>query len=93
MKIAEKQYISGQQQRQIPKEYLEIAKSMDTQFSEHLFQEMEKSVQREEEHSTAQDIYSSLLNHERAKALASKNEGKGIQKLVLDEILPKQYHR
>ncbi len=79
--------------RQVPKEYLEVAKGMDAQFMEHLFQEMEKTVPHEEQESTAQEIYRSLLNHERAKTIAERNEGQGIQKLILDEIAPKQQRR
>ncbi|MBL7664174.1 MAG: rod-binding protein [Bacteriovoracaceae bacterium] len=74
---------------QARKPYEQVAEAMDTQFSEHLIQEMRKSVQQETPDSTALNYYNSVMDHERAKLMAKDpNGGLGIKKLILEQILP-----
>lgn len=74
--------------RKIPKELAEIAKGMESQFYDLLFQEMEKSIDRAEEKAPADDYYQSLLRQERVEAITSKNQGTGIQKIIIDKFAP-----
>ncbi len=76
-------------QRKTPQDpYKKVARNMETQFLQHMLQEMQKTVHKDKEDSTQTKYYNSLLNYEHAKVMAEKNEGKGIQKLILDQIMP-----
>lgn len=84
--------ISNQQNSQerpdpIRKKYEEVAEGFEAQFIDHLFTEMEKSVDRQDPMGQAEGIYSSFLNFERAQ-IASKQNGLGLKKLILDQIYP-----
>ena len=77
----------GGQAAQVPKPYLDVAKGMESQFARYMFEQMRKTVP-ESEQSTAQDFYNSMLDDERARLLAQRNEGKGLQRLILEQIYP-----
>ena len=48
----------------------------------------EKSIDRAEEKAPADDYYQSLLRQERVEAITSKNQGTGIQKIIIDKFAP-----
>lgn len=70
------------------KPYIEVAEGMETQFANQLISQMRASVPRENEPSSAQKFYESLMDHEHAAALAKSDSGLGIKRLLLDQIVP-----
>jgi len=72
----------------IPTAYKNIATGMERQFLEYMLEKM-KSTISDEEPSTAQNYYDGLQTSEQAKVLAEKNEGMGIQEMILNQIYPK----
>ena len=72
----------------IPEPHKKVAKGMEERFLLHMIKQMKKSVQKSEADSTASDFYNSQLDSERAKILAEKEGGVGIQKLILNQIYP-----
>ena len=72
----------------IPRPYKKIAKDMEKQFLNFMVHQMEKSIESSENNSS-QKYYQSLLTSERTDAMAQKNQGLGLQKVILDQIYPK----
>ncbi len=77
--------------RKIPKEYLEIAEGMESQFVDMLFNEMNKSIARENPESSAESYYNSLINYERAQTAAKTGDGIGLKKVSHKGCLPTVY--
>ncbi len=73
----------------IPKQYQEVAESMEQQFAEYMLQQMNRTVGEEDEGSGGMDYYKSLQTSERAKAMAQQNN-LGLQEMILDQIYPKR---
>ena len=73
--------------KNVPKEYLKVAEGMEAQFTNHLLNEMRKTV-KHSTNSPAERIYRSMLDQERAKMMAETNTGIGIKDTVLREIYP-----
>jgi len=76
--------------RYVPEEYKKVAKDLESQFSELMLNEMNKTAEPAEEASTAENIYSELLTTERSKALSENKGGLGLQNMILDQIYPKR---
>ena len=74
----------------IPKPYLDIAKGMEQQYMDFLIAQMRKSIPQQEDDSTSMGYYKSLLDSEFSKIMAAKNEGKGLQKIILDQVYPEK---
>lgn len=73
----------------IPKEYLDVADGMETQFINHMLNEMRKTVNTAEKDSNASEYYKSLMDFERAKIMAKTENGIGLKEVILDQIYPK----
>lgn len=73
----------------IPKPYLDVAKGMEAQFTNHLLNQMRKTVPSTKPESQAEKIYKSMLDSERSKLMAASESGVGVKDLVLDQIYPK----
>lgn len=72
----------------IPDPYKKIAKGMEKQFAEFMISQMEKSTGSKAKDSASQ-YYKSLMTSERAEVMASKDQGMGLQQVILDQIYPK----
>lgn len=70
------------------KPYEEIAEGMEANFTQHLLQEMKKTVPKDSPDSAPMDYYNSLLDSERAEIMAKSESGIGIKKIILDQIVP-----
>ena len=70
------------------KPYVDVAEGMETQFTNHMIEQMRRTVPRENELSTAESYYESLMDHERAKSMAQSDSGLGLKKVILDQIVP-----
>ena len=68
--------------------YLKVAKGMDANFLNFLITKMRESIDKEKDDGQEVKYYTSLLDHEYAKLMAEQNEGKGVQEIILDQILP-----
>lgn len=73
----------------IPKAYMKVAKGMETQFVNHMYNELRKSVNKETPESQSEQYYKSMQNYERAKMLSNTDNGIGLKDMILDEIYPK----
>lgn len=75
----------------IPKQYKEVAASMEQQFAEMMIEQMSRTVDEAEssEGGMGMDYYKSLEKTERAKALTEQNN-LGLQNMILDQIYPKR---
>lgn len=74
----------------IPKQYQEVAESMEQQFAEFMLNQMNKAVEENEtEGPGGMDYYKSLQTTERAKMMAKQNN-LGLQNVILDQIYPKR---
>jgi Rod binding domain-containing protein len=70
------------------KPYVDVAEGMETQFSNHMIEQMRKSIPREKELSSAESYYESLMDNERAKSMAQSDTGLGLKRVILDQIVP-----
>ncbi len=70
------------------KPYVELAEGMETQFASHMIEQMRRTIPRDEEPSSAQRYYESLMDQEHAQALAKSDTGLGLKRVVLEQILP-----
>ena len=74
----------------IPKEFKQIAKSMEQQFIEHMLQQMEKTSGSNTE-STADNYYKGLQRTERAEIFSQLSGEGSLKDLILDQIYPEKY--
>lgn len=72
----------------IPKEYIEVAEAMESQFAGHLLAQMKKSINKENPESGAMGYYNSLIDQERAKLMSKGDSALGLKKVILDQIYP-----
>lgn len=78
----------GLKYKNLPKAYLDIAEGMETQFINHMMNEMRKTVHTQTPDSSANQYYKSLLDHERSKIMAATDNGIGLKEIILDQIVP-----
>jgi Rod binding domain-containing protein len=71
----------------IPKVYKNIAEGMERQFLQYMLEKM-KDTAKTENQDSATKYYNSLMNNEHAKAMAKKDGGLGLQKMILQQIYP-----
>ncbi len=77
--------------RFIPDEYKSVADGMEQQFAQIVFGEMNKTVEKTAEESTAEQYYNSLLLEQQSKATAQDpSGGLGIKRAILDQIYPER---
>ena len=72
----------------IPAAYRNVAKGMEQQFIRFMIEQMKKTVDTANPESSALKFYQSLLSDRYADIMANKNSGKGLQKVILDQIYP-----
>lgn len=72
----------------VPKQYHDIAQGMETQFINHMMNEMNKTVKSDKPDSHASQYYKGLLDHERSKIMAATENGIGLKDIILDQIVP-----
>ena len=67
----------------IPKQYQDVAESMETQFAETMVKQMNQTIDEEPGEDSGMDFYKSLQTTERAKMMAKQNN-LGLQNVILD---------
>ena len=75
--------------RFIPEPFKKVARGMEEQFINYMLGQMNKSVDKAKDASSAMDYYNSLQDNERSKILANKDGGLGLQKVILNQMYPK----
>ncbi len=70
----------------VPKNVMEVAEGMESQFTNHLLREMKKVSGQKL--GPAENIYQSMLDSERSKMMAKSNSGLGIKDVVIRELYP-----
>ena len=80
--------IVNEKYKNVPKPYLDVAEGMESQFTNHLLNEMRKTVHSSTPESSASRVYKSLLDQERADMMAKSDSGVGVKDVVLEQILP-----
>jgi Rod binding domain-containing protein len=74
----------------IPKEFKEVASSMEKQFIEHMLEQMEKTTGQKEE-STANNYYKGLQRTERSEIISNLSAEGSLKELILDQIYPQKF--
>lgn len=90
-KIAQPQISQFQQVNKrphVPKPYQDVAEGFETQFANHLITEMRKTINKSKPSSSAEKIYESMQDYERAKIIAQSEPGLGVKEVILDQIYP-----
>lgn len=78
----------AESKQQMMKQLKEVANGMEEQFANMLVKEMKKSIDKNEEGSTAMQIYESMLDQEYARILA--DQGKlGLSEVIIKQLAPK----
>lgn len=73
----------------IPKQFQEVAESMESQFAEAMLKQMNQTIDETPGEDSGMDFYKSLQTSERAKMM-SKQNNLGLQNIILDQIYPKR---
>jgi Rod binding domain-containing protein len=74
----------------VPSAYKKVAGDLESQFNEFMLEQMSRTVDHNEEASTAESYYDNLLTSERAKTMSSSDKGIGLKKIILDQIYPQR---
>ncbi len=84
------EYKAVDDRKYIPKQYQEVAESMEAQFAETMLKQMNQTIDETPgEDAGGMDYYKSLQTTERAKMM-SKQNNLGLQNVILDQIYPKR---
>lgn len=73
----------------IPKQFKEVAESMESQFAETMVKQMNQTIDENPGEDSGMEYYKSLQTSERAKMMAKQNN-LGLQNVILDQIYPKR---
>ncbi|MFA6237113.1 MAG: hypothetical protein WC635_07285 [Bacteriovorax sp.] len=73
----------------IPKQFQEVAESMESQFAETMVKQMNQTIDEAPGEDSGMEYYKSLQTAERAKMMARQNN-LGLQTVILDQIYPKR---
>ena len=84
----QKNLTASAQQKQLEKQLKEVSQGMEEQFAGMLIQEMRKSIDRNEDGSTAMKIYESMLDQEYARILAEQGQ-LGLGDVIIKQLAPK----
>lgn len=82
-------YKSIDDRKYIPKQFKEVAESMESQFAETMLKQMNQTIDETPGEDSGMDYYKSLQTSERAKMM-SKQNNLGLQNVILDQIYPKR---
>ena len=74
----------------IPKPYLNIAEKMESQFINHMLNQISKGSMTKKDNNATQ-FYKSLLTKERSDIMSKVKNGIGLKDIILDQILPNRY--
>ena len=74
----------------VPKEFREVASSMEKQFIQHMLEQMEKSTGAPTD-SSANNYYKSLQRNERSQIISDLSDEGSLKHLILDQIYPKKF--
>lgn len=83
------EYKAIDDRKYIPKQFQEVAESMETQFAETMVKQMNQTVDETPGDDSGMEYYKSLQTTERAKMMAKQNN-LGLQTVILDQIYPKR---
>lgn len=83
------EYKAIDDRKYIPKQFQEVAESMESQFAETMVKQMNQTVDETASEDSGMDYYKSLQTSERAKMMAKQNN-LGLQPVILDQIYPKR---
>lgn len=82
-------YKSVDDKKYIPKQFQDVAESMESQFAETMLKQMNQTIDETPGEDSGMDYYKSLQTTERAKMM-SKQNNLGLQNVILDQIYPKR---
>ena len=76
----------------VPKEIMKVAEGMESQFINHMINEMRKTVNKNEPMNQAERFYNSKLDEEYAKIMSETKSGLGLKEMIIEQLAP-QYIR
>ena len=74
----------------IPRKFIEVAESLETQFINQMLKQMQATT-GEEKGSTADSYYKDLQTSERSKLMSQTSSTGSLKELILNQIYPEQY--
>ncbi len=74
----------------IPKAYKNVAQGMEKMFAQMMLEQMNKTAGKSTPDSPESQFYQSLQSGQRADAMSNQGGGLGVQKMILDQIYPKE---
>lgn len=88
-----RQQVQNDKYKNVPKDYMRVAEGMEAQFTNHLLNEMRKTIHPTTPQTQAEKIYRSMLDDQRSQMMAKSDTGLGIKDMVLDQIYPRYKQR
>ncbi len=74
--------------KRAPKAYRDIARGLEKQYIQMMLDQMKKTADSSKPDSTATKYYKSLIQDEHATVMSEKNNGLGLQEMILEQIVP-----
>ena len=71
---------------------MKVAEGMESQFINHMINEMKKSVNKNQPMNQAQSFYNSKMDEEYAKIMSETKSGLGLKEMIIEQLAP-QYIR
>jgi Rod binding domain-containing protein len=78
--------------KHVPKEIIDVAEGMESQFINHMINEMRKSVNKTKPESQAERFYNSKIDEEYSKIMSETKNGLGLKEMIIEQLAP-QYIR
>lgn len=88
-----KSYKPNDKYKYVPKEVMKVAEGMESQFINHMINEMRKTVNKNEPMNQAEQFYNSKLDEEYAKIMSETKSGLGLKEMIIEQLAPQYIRR
>jgi Rod binding domain-containing protein len=72
---------------------MKVAEGMESQFINHMINEMRKTVNKNEPMNQAEQFYNSKLDEEYAKIMSETKSGLGLKEMIIEQLAPQYIRR
>lgn len=88
-----KPYKQYDKYKHVPKEVMKVAEGMESQFINHMINEMRKTVDKQQPMNQAERFYNSKLDEEYAKIMSETKSGLGLKEMIIEQLAPQYIRR
>lgn len=88
-----KSYKPHDKYKHVPKEVMKVAEGMESQFINHMINEMRKTVNKTEPMNQAERFYNSKLDEEYSKIMSETKSGLGLKEMIIEQLAPQYIRR